>query len=82
MSGHLLGFENLRDKSRQVNHNRDINLACIKLDGVLDGFESVLIRRLIIILGNKRSGKMFAFDSTLSRFYSWPFVNRLDGAPR
>ena len=39
--GTFTSFENLRDKS--PHHNRDINLACVKLDGVLDGFESVLI---------------------------------------
>ena len=45
-SGTVLTFTNfadLRDKSPQVNHNKDINLACFKLNGVLDCFESVLI---------------------------------------
>ena len=126
------------DKSPQENHNRDINLACFKLNGVLDVSESVLIpiiffqnsfcrfvdvpmdnndvnlfwcfrllhsrlkietrmqtkttskqhfipganymnRRLIIIRRNKRSGKMFAFDDTPTRFYGRSFVNRVDG---
>ena len=36
-------------------------------------------RRLIIIRRNKRSGKMFAFDGTPTRFYGRSFVNRVDG---
>ena len=41
--GTFASFEDLRDKSPQENHNRDINLACFKLNGVLDVSESVLI---------------------------------------
>ena len=41
--GTFASYEDLRDKSPQDNHNRDINLACFKLNGVLDVSESVLI---------------------------------------
>ena len=69
----MTSFADLRDKSPQVNHNKDINLACFKLNGVLDGFESVLIPIVFFFQGmlmhNEHSNDVLALS--VASFLAW-----------
>ena len=56
--GTFTSFDDLRDKSPQVNH---INLACFKLNGDLDSFESVFFTGLV----HSTHGKPFKIETRM-----------------
>ena len=58
--------------SPQVNHNKDINLTCFKLNGVLVGFESVLISIVFfqdVPMHNEHSNDVLALS--VASFLAW-----------